>query len=102
MLIVVSPAKSLDFETKAPTRKFTDPQYLEESTQLVGQLQKLRPEDFSDLMHISSALGELNHMRFANWHTPFNLENSKQAIFAFKGDVSVSYTHLTLPTNREV
>ena len=89
MLIVVSPAKSLDFETKAPTRKFTDPQYLAESTQLVGQLQKLSPEDFSELMHISSDLGELNHMRFTNWHTPFDLKNSKQAIFAFKGDVYI-------------
>ena len=89
MLIVVSPAKSLDFETKAPTRKFTDPQYLAESTQLVDQLRKLSPEDFSELMHISSDLGELNHMRFANWHTPFDLKNSKQAIFAFKGDVYI-------------
>ena len=89
MLIVVSPAKSLDFETKAPTRKFTDPQYLAESTQLVDQLRKLSPEDFSELMNISSDLGELNHMRFANWHTPFDLKNSKQAIFAFKGDVYI-------------
>lgn len=89
MLIVVSPAKSLDFESKARTRKFTEPQYLEESTELVGQLQKLTPEDFSELMHISSALGELNHMRYANWHTPFDLKNSKQAMFAFKGDVYI-------------
>lgn len=89
MLIVVSPAKSLDFDTKARTRKFTEPQYLEESTQLVGQLRKLRPEDFSELMHISSDLAELNHMRYANWHTPFDLKNAKQAIFAFKGDVYI-------------
>ena len=89
MLIVLSPAKSLDFDTKARTRKFTEPEYLAESTQLVGQLQKLSPEDFSELMHISSDLGELNHMRFANWHTPFDLKNSKQAIFAFKGDVYI-------------
>ena len=89
MLIVVSPAKSLDFESKARTRKFTEPQYLEESTQLVGQLQKLSPEDFSELMHISSDLGELNHGRYANWHTPFNLKNAKQALFAFKGDVYI-------------
>ena len=89
MLIVLSPAKSLDFDTKARTRKFTEPEYLAESTQLVGQLQKLSPEDFSKLMHISSDLGELNHMRFANWHTPFDLKNSKQAIFAFKGDVYI-------------
>lgn len=89
MLIVVSPAKSLDFESKARTRKFTEPQYLKESTQLVSQLRKLSPDDFSELMHISSDLGELNHMRYANWHTPFDLGNAKQAIFAFKGDVYI-------------
>ncbi|GJM12721.1 MAG: UPF0246 protein [Pseudohongiella sp.] len=89
MLIVVSPAKSLDFESKARTRRFTQPEYLEESTQLVGQLQHLTPEDFSELMHISSDLGELNHLRYANWHTPFDLKNAKQAIFAFKGDVYI-------------
>ncbi len=89
MLIVVSPAKSLDFESKARTRKFTEAQYLEESAQLVAQLQKLSPEDFSELMNISSDLGELNHMRYANWHTPFDLKNAKQAIFAFKGDVYI-------------
>jgi len=89
MLIVVSPAKSLDFTTKARTRRFTEPEYLEESTQLVGQLQKLSPEDFSDLMHISSDLADLNHSRYANWHTPFDLKNSKQALFAFKGDVYI-------------
>lgn len=87
MLIVVSPAKSLDFESKAPTRKHSEPEYLEESTQLVRQLQKLTPDDFSELMHISSNLGELNHSRYANWHTPFDLKNAKQALFAFKGDV---------------
>ena len=89
MLIVVSPAKSLDFTSKARTRRFTEPQYLEESTELVGQLQKLSPEDFSELMHISSDLGELNHGRYANWHTPFDLKNAKQALYAFKGDVYI-------------
>ena len=89
MLIVVSPAKSLDFTSKARTRRFTEPQYLEESTELVDQLQGLSPEDFSELMHISSDLGELNHERYANWHTPFDLKNAKQALFAFKGDVYI-------------
>jgi uncharacterized protein len=89
MLIVVSPAKSLDFESPAKTRKFTEPEYLQESTQLVRQLQKLSPEDFSELMHISSKLAELNHQRYANWHTPFDLQNAKQAIFAFTGDVYI-------------
>ena len=89
MLIVVSPAKSLDFESPVKTRKFTEPEYLQESTQLVSQLKKLSPEDFSELMNISSKLSELNHTRYANWHTPFDLNNAKQAIFAFKGDVYI-------------
>ncbi len=89
MLIVVSPAKSLDFDTKARTRRFTEPQYLDESTELVDQLRQLRPEDFSELMHISSDLGELNFQRYANWQTPFDLKNAKQALYAFKGDVYI-------------
>lgn len=89
MLIVVSPAKSLDFESPVKTRKFSEPDYLQESTQLVSQLKKLDPEQFSELMNISSKLGELNHTRYANWHTPFDLKNARQAIFAFKGDVYI-------------
>lgn len=89
MLIVVSPAKSLDYASKARTKRFTEPEYLQESSELVDQLRDLSPEDFSELMNISSDLGELNHERYANWHTPFDLKNAKQAIFAFKGDVYI-------------
>jgi cytoplasmic iron level regulating protein YaaA (DUF328/UPF0246 family) len=89
MLIVISPAKSLDYESPVKTKKFTEPEYLKESSQLVSQLKKLAPEDFSELMHISSKLGDLNHQRYANWHTPFDLDNARQAIFAFKGDVYI-------------
>ena len=89
MLIVVSPAKSLDFESPLRTRKFTDPEFLAESRQLVSQLKTLSPADFSQLMNISTKLGELNHARYANWQTPFDLKNAKQAIFAFKGDVYI-------------
>ncbi len=89
MLTVVSPAKSLDFDSRARTRRFTEPSFLEESAQLVGDLKKLTPEDLCDLMNISSNLGELNYQRYANWQTPFNLKNAKQAIFAFKGDVYI-------------
>lgn len=89
MLIVVSPAKSLDFESAAKTKKFTKPEFLQESQQLVDQLKKLTPDDFSELMNISSTLGELNHQRYANWQLPFDLANAKQAIFAFKGDVYI-------------
>lgn len=87
MLIVVSPAKTLDFESPLKTRKFTEPAFLPEAKKLVRQLQKLEPRELARLMHISRKLGELNAERFANWHTPFTLENARQAIFAFKGDV---------------
>ncbi len=89
MLTVVSPAKTLDFDSRAKTRRFTQPSFLEESAQLVGDLKQLNPEDLCDLMNISSNLGELNYQRYANWQTPFNLKNAKQAIFAFKGDVYI-------------
>lgn len=89
MLIVISPAKSLDYESPVKTKKFTEPEYLKESSELVSQLKTLAPEDFSELMHISSKLGELNHQRYANWHTPFDLKNARQAVFAFKGDVYI-------------
>ncbi|NNE07966.1 MAG: peroxide stress protein YaaA [Gemmatimonadetes bacterium] len=87
MLIVLSPAKSLDFESPAKTKKFTEPAFLEESAKLVKAARKLKPRDLSNLMSISDALAELNHARFAAWKTPFTLENAKQALFAFQGDV---------------
>lgn len=89
MLIVVSPAKSLDFESPAKTKKFTTPSFLKESQALIKDLRKLSPDDISALMGVSVKLGELNHARFANWHTPFDLDNAKQALFAFTGDVYV-------------
>ncbi|MEX2468678.1 MAG: peroxide stress protein YaaA [Pseudohongiellaceae bacterium] len=87
MLIVVSPAKSLDYETPVRTRKHTEPQFLGEAKQLTKQLKQLSPEDLSELMNISSKLGELNYDRYANWRTPFEPGAARQALFAFKGDV---------------
>lgn len=87
MIIVVSPAKSLDFESPAKTKKYSEPQFLEDSDVLMGELKKYQPEQLSELMHISDALGELNFTRNANWQVPFSLENAKQAVFAFQGDV---------------
>ena len=87
MLIVVSPAKSLDYESKLNKRKFSQPAFLEESAQLVKELKKLQPHDLSDLMNISDALAEENFQRYSDWHTPFSLKNARQAIFAFRGDV---------------
>lgn len=87
MIIVVSPAKSLDFDKPAKTRKFSDSEFLSDSKKLMKGLKKYQPEQLSELMHMSEALGELNYARNANWKAPFTLENAKQAIFAFQGDV---------------
>jgi cytoplasmic iron level regulating protein YaaA (DUF328/UPF0246 family) len=87
MLILISPAKTLDFETPAETSTATQPVLLERSEQLIEELQKLSPDGVSKLMGISSKLGDLNHERFMNWHVPFTRSNAKQSVLAFKGDV---------------
>ncbi len=87
MLIVISPAKSLDFETLPKTQHYTMPDMLEESEKLVGRLRKMKPKDLSDLMGISANLGQLNYERYQTWSLPFTPENAKQAVLAFNGDV---------------
>jgi hypothetical protein len=87
MLIVISPAKTLDFETAPITNDHSQPGFLKESRQLISQLKKLTPAEVSSLMKISDKLGVLNFLRFNEWKTPFTLDNSKQALLAFKGDV---------------
>ena len=87
MLMVISPAKTLDFETPATTKVSTQPDFLNQSQQLIDQLRKLSPSDISSLMNISDKLGSLNFDRLLNWHTPFDADNAKQAVLAFKGDV---------------
>ncbi len=87
MLTVVSPAKSLDYTSPVRTKKHSEPQYLESASSLVDGLRELSPGDLQSLMNISDSLAEENHQRFSEWHTPFDLGNARQAIFAFKGDV---------------
>jgi len=87
MLIIISPAKTLDFETAPITKVHTQPVFLKESRQLVSQLKELTPAEVSSLMKISDKLGVLNFLRFNEWKTPFTLNNAKQALLAFKGDV---------------
>jgi uncharacterized protein len=89
MLIVVSPAKKLDFETKAPVEKFTQPQFLDKSKKLIRDLKKCEPSEISKMMKLSQNLTDLNVERYQKFKTPFNLNNSKQAMFAFKGDTYV-------------
>lgn len=87
MLIVISPAKTLDYETPATTASNTLPDYLEDSAELITQLRTLSPPEVSSLMGISAKLGDLNFGRFLNWQPDFTPENAKQALLAFKGDV---------------
>lgn len=87
MLVVISPAKTLDFETRPVTRKTSQPQLLDDAQELVGQLKEMAPHELSSLMSISDKLGALNYDRYQSWSRPFSLDNAKQAMLAFKGDV---------------
>jgi cytoplasmic iron level regulating protein YaaA (DUF328/UPF0246 family) len=87
MLIVISPAKTLDYETPPKTKTFTQPDFLDDSQQLINRARQYSALDIAELMQVSSKIAELNFERFAQWHTPFTPENAKQAVLAFKGDV---------------
>lgn len=87
MKIIISPAKSLDFESSSKTSVYTQPSFLKESSLLNEKLKVLSKKKLSDLMKISPALADLNYDRNQNWHQPFSLKNSKQAIYAFTGEV---------------
>lgn len=91
MLIVVSPAKALDFESPLPTKKRSQPQMLDRSEELVGIMARKSPDDLSKMMSISANLAELNHERFQDWTTPFTPDNARPAVLAFDGD---TYTGL--------
>lgn len=95
MLAVISPAKTLDFETPARTDVSTTPGFLEDSQILVERMRELAPADISKLMKISDKLGVLNSTRYETWSLPFTSDNAKQAVLAFKGDV---YTGLDAET----
>lgn len=87
MLMVISPAKTLDYETPPVTHRFTQPQYLDHAQELIQQLRQLTPLQISELMKLSDKLAGLNAARYASWHPEFTPENAKQALLAFKGDV---------------
>ena len=95
MLTVISPAKTLDYETPPTTRKTTQPEFLERSADLVKDARGLDPAGIRELMGVSEAIANLNHQRFMDWSVPFDKDNAKQAVLAFKGDV---YTGLEAET----
>lgn len=87
MFIVISPAKSLDYESELPTEEFTQPRLLEDSALLIEEARKLSASQLGQLMHISEKLSQLNVDRFRDWQADFDLHNARQAIYAFTGDV---------------
>lgn len=87
MLIVVSPAKNLDYQSTPVTSEFTQPRLLDQSEMLIETCRKLSPAEISSLMKISDKLAGLNADRYAQWSMPFDQHNAKQAVLAFNGDV---------------
>ena len=98
MLMVISPAKTLDFESPLATKRYTQPALLDESQKLIKVARQLSPADIGSLMHISDKLAVLNAERFNDWQPEFTPDNARQAILAFKGDV---YTGLQAETFSE-
>lgn len=89
MKIVISPAKSLDFESKLPTSTFTSPEFLEQAETLNSKMATMSKKAIGKLMSISDKLSELNYQRYQDFSVPFTKENARPAVFSFSGDVYV-------------
>lgn len=100
MKIVLSPAKSLDFERSIPTLKYTQPEFLEQSEKLNRILAKKNPRSLSRLMDISNDLAELNWERNQNFSPPFTPDNARPAIYAFNGDVYQGLDAYSIPEDK--
>jgi uncharacterized protein len=100
MKIVISPAKSLNFEKPLPTADFSQPAFLKEAKIIQKVLKQKSPQDLSKLMSISDTLAQLNWERNKNWKTPFTPQNALPAIYAFDGDVYTGLDVYSLPENK--
>ena len=96
MLIVLSPAKSLDYKTPVKVKAPTLPEFVSESAKLIADLKKLAPQDIAKLMGLSDQLAVLNVGRYRDWSKKFTESNSKPAIYAFDGDVYDGFDVKTL------
>jgi len=100
MKIVISPAKSLDLDSKLPTKQFSTPQFIEQSVKLNKLLAKKKPKALSELMSISDNLAQLNWERNQQFSTPFTLNNARPAVYAFNGDVYQGLDAYTIPEEK--
>ena len=98
MLMLISPSKTLDYETPATNVNYSIPDNLGKSAELVGVVRQKSFRDLMELMQVSQKIAELSVERFDQWRLPFTSENAKQAVLAFKGDV---YTGLDAPSLSE-
>ena len=100
MKIVVSPAKSLDYTTKLPTTRGTQPQFLETAAQINRKLERMSKKEIGDLMSISDKLADLNYQRYHEFEEKHNRKNSRPAVFAFDGDVYTGLDAYTIPVEK--
>ncbi|MFU2488950.1 peroxide stress protein YaaA [Thauera sp. WH-1] len=98
MILVISPAKALDYETPPTTTRHTQPDFLDHSEALIEVLRQRSPAEIAELMSLSDPLASLNVARYASWSRPFSPDNAKQAVLAFNGDV---YEGLDAPSLSE-
>ena len=100
MKIVVSPAKSLNFESPLPIQNYTESLFLKDAETIQKTLKKKKPKQLMELMDISEKLADLNWERNQNWSLPFSPENARPAVFAFDGDVYTGLDAYTIPTDK--
>ena len=100
MKIVISPAKSLDFETTVPVSWHSEAAFLKQSNTIQKVLKKKKPKQLAALMDISDKLAELNWQRNQDWQTPFAPDNARQAIYGFNGDVYIGLDAYSLPPEK--
>lgn len=100
MKIVISPAKSLNFEQELPTQKYSEPPFLKESRQIHKVLKQQSPKELSELMSISDKLADLNWQRNQDWKTPFTPDNARPAVYTFDGDVYAGLDAYTIPVEK--
>lgn len=100
MIVILSPAKTLNFKTAGTTHKYSIPSFIPQAGKLTNVLKNYSPSNLIELMDISNGLAELNYLRFQRWEPLHHFENSKQAIFAFNGEVYNGLQAYTLNTEQ--
>ncbi|APY09951.1 hypothetical protein BWZ22_01245 [Seonamhaeicola sp. S2-3] len=100
MKLVISPAKSLNFESELPTNIYTEACFLKEAERINKLLKKKSAKSLSKLMNISDALGQLNYERNQEWSLPFTPKNARPAVYAFSGDVYKGLDAYTIPEDK--